>query len=322
MRRGTRLGRVVLTRASLLATLLGACATSTFAQAWVPPAGVGSVTVSVENLDYSGHRVTDGTFYAVGMSVHNRVDIEADFAVTDRLSIAAGIPFVFARYTDPEPLPPFVPFLPVDACRCWQSGWQDVGFTARYNLVNGVFGLTPSVSVGMPSHQYNFQGEAALGERLKEWRVSVDAGRRLDVISPRLSVQGRYSYAFVERVIDDVPNNRSNVALESEFLFTRRLAGRAVLTWQRVHGGLRLGSPSGDPFLPPGEVNTPERLFEHDRLLRDNNFRVGASIAYSMDRMDVFFSYFELLRGTDSHGGRAITVGVSWPFEIGRRPAP
>ena len=322
MRRWTGLGRVVLTRALLLTALLVACANSTFAQAWVPPAGAGSVTVSVQNLDYSGHRTTDGAFHPVGTSLHNRVDIEADFAVTDRLSIAVGIPFVFAKYDDPEPLPPFVPFLPVDECRCWQSGWQDFGFAARYNLVNGAFGLTPSVSVGMPSHDYNFHGEAALGERLKEVRVAVDAGRRLDAISPRLSVQGRYSYAFVERPLDDVSNDRSNAALESEFLFTRRLAGRGVLTWQHVHGGLRLGSPSEDPFPPPGEVNTPERLFEHDRLLRDNNFRVGASVSYSMDRMDVFFSYIELLRGTDSHGGRAFTAGVSWPFEIGRRPTP
>jgi hypothetical protein len=78
-----------------------------------------------------------------------------------------------------------------------------------------------------------------------------------------------------------------------------------------------LGSPSGVPFEPPGEVNTPERLFEHDRLLRDNNFRLGGGIAYSLQKIDVFASYQELLRGTDSHGGRAITFGVSWPFEVG-----
>ena len=316
MRRGTGLGRVVLTRALVLATLLIASATSTFAQAWAPPAGAGSVTVSTQNLDYSGHFATNGEFFeGVGTSVHNRVDIDADFAITDRLSIAVGIPFVFTRYTDPEPLPPFVPFLPVDDCRCWHSGWQDFGFTARYNLVNGAFGLTPSVSVGVPSHGYDFQGEAVLGERLKELRIAVDAGQRLDVISPRLSVQGRYSYAFVEQVLDDVPINRSNVALEGGFQFTRRLSGRAVLTWQRVHGGLRLGSEP-DPFPPPGEVNTPERMFEHDRLLRDNNFRIGGGVAYSLDKVDVFFSYFELLQGNDSHGGRAITAGVSWPFEI------
>ena len=319
MRRVTGLGRVVLTRALGVTTLLVACASSAFAQAWASPAGLGSVTVSFENLDYSGHFVTDGTFYTVGTSLHNRIDIDTDFAVTDRLSITIGIPFVFAKYDDTEKLPDFVPWLPVDACRCWQRGWQDFGFTARYNLVNGAFGLTPSVSVGMPSHDYNFQGEAALGERLKELRVAVDAGQRLDFISPRLSVQGRYSYAFVERPVDGVSNDRSNAALQGEFQFTRRLSGTGVLMWQRVHDGLRLGSPeSGDPFLPPGEVNTPEREFHHDRLLRDNNFRVGGSVSYSMDRMDVFFSYVELLRGTDSHGGRAITAGVSWPFEISR----
>jgi hypothetical protein len=301
----------------VVATVLVGCATSAFAQAWVPPAGTGSVSVSFQNLDYTGHFVTDGQFFEnVGNSVHNRIDIEADLAITDRLLIGIGIPFVFTRYTDPDPLPPFVPFLPVDDCRCWHSGWQDFGFTARYNLVNGAFGLTPSVSVGVPSHGYDFQGEAVLGERLKELRLAVDVGQRLDLISRRLSVQGRYSYAFVEQVLDDVPINRTNAALEGEFLFTRRLAGRGVLTWQRVHGGLRLGSPSEIPFPPPGEVNSPERLFEHDRLLRDNNFRIGGSVGYSFDRMDVFFSYFELLRGSDSHGGRAITAGVSWPFEI------
>jgi hypothetical protein len=311
-----RIGRAALTRAPLTLALCIASSTAAFAQAWVPPAGVGSVTVAVQNLDHTGHRVTDGTFHEVGTSVHNFIDISFDYAITDRWSITAAIPLVFAKYTDDDPLPDFVPFLPVDECRCWQSGWTDFGFTARYNLVNGAFGLTPSISVGVPSHQYNFQGEAALGERLKEVRLAVDAGRRLDVISPRLSIEGRYSYAFVEEVID-VPVDRSNAALESGFLVTRQLAARVLLAWQRVHGGLRIGSPSGDPFVPPGEVDTPERLYEHDRLLRDNNFRLGAAVVYSMEKMDVFASYIELLRGNDSHGGRSITIGVSWPFELG-----
>ena len=155
-----------------------------------------------------------------------------------------------------------------------------------------------------------------MGERLKQLLIAVDAGQRLDALSPRLSIQGRYSYAFVERVID-VPNNRSNASLSGEFLVTRRLAARGLLSWQRVHGGLRLGSPSGDPFVPPGDVNTPERLSEHDRLLRDNFFRIGAGVSYSMEPFDVFASYVDLLRGSDIHGARAITVGVSWPFEIG-----
>jgi hypothetical protein len=158
-----------------------------------------------------------------------------------------------------------------------------------------------------------------VGQRLKEVRIAVDAGQRLDAISPRLSVQGRYSYAFVERVLDDVPNNRSNATVEGGFLITRRLAARGLLLWQRVHGGLRLGG-SELPF--PGDVNTPERMFQHDRLLRDNNWRLGAGVTYSLRQMDVFASYVEFVQGTDSHAGRAFTTGVSWPFELGSRQAP
>jgi hypothetical protein len=292
-----------------------ASASTAFSQAWVAPAGVGAVTVAMQNLEFTGHNVTDGTYFPIGGSVHNRVDIEADYAITDRLSITAGIPLVFAKYLDANPLPSFVPFLPVDACRCWQSGWQDVAFTARYNLRNDAFALTPSVSVGVPSHAYNFRGEAALGNRLKELRIAVNAGQRLDVISPRLSVQGQYSYAFVEQVLD-IPNNRSNAALETAVLMGRRVGARVLMAWQRVHGGLRLGSPSGIPFVPPGEADTPERMFEHDRLLRDNHFRVGGGVSYSFERVDLFVSYLSLVQGTDSHGGRALTVGISMPFQI------
>ncbi len=315
MDRVARVARLAFTLAAL-----AAAATSAWAQAWVPAAGVGSVTSAIQSVDNDGHFVTDGRFFPQGQSVNNRVDIEVDYAVTDRLSLSAGLPFVFAKYTDPNPLPPFVPFLPVDECRCWQSGWQDFGVTARYNLVNGAFALTSSVSVGVPSNDYNFRGEAAVGNHLKEVRIALDAGQRLDVISPRLSVQARYSYAFVERVID-IPNNRSNATVEGGFLITRRLAARGLLSWQHVHGGLRLGSPSS-ALPPPGEVNTPARLSEHDRLLRDNNWRLGGGIAYSLARLDVFASYVEFVRGTDSHGGRAFTAGVSWPFELGRRHAP
>ena len=308
--------------AALFSYALASIASPDFAaaQAWVPPAGVGAITVSAQNLDYSGHRVTDGTFFPVGMSVHNRVDVDVDYAITNRVSVTFGLPFVFAKYTDPNPLPPFVPFLPVDECRCWQSGFQDLAFTARYNLKNGAFGLTPSIAVGVPSHEYNFQGEAALGERLREMRLTIDAGQRLDVISPRLSIEGRYSYAFVQQTLDDVPNNRSNAAVEGSFVLMRQLVARGMLAWQRVHGGLRLGSPSGDPFQPPGEVNSPERLYEHDRLLRDNNFRLGFGVSFSTSKFDLFGSYIELLRGTDTHGGRAITGGISFPFEISRAP--
>jgi hypothetical protein len=285
------------------------------AQAWVPSAREGSISATFQTIDNTGHLLTDGSHLDDGKSIDASMYLEGEYAFTDRLSLSAGIPLVFAKYIGPGPTP--FNFLPVDSCYCWHSGWQDVEVTARFNVFNGVFALTPSVSVGVPSHDYDFRGEAVIGRDLKELRVGVDAGRRLDAISPRLSVQGRYAYAFVERVLD-IPNNRSNATATAAFLATRKLSVHTFVSWQHTHGGLRLGSPPPSDLVVPGDVNTPERILEHDRLLRDDNWRAGAGFSYSLPRLDLFASYIEYVSGTDSHSGRAFTAGISWPFALGR----
>jgi hypothetical protein len=178
---------------------------------------------------------------------------------------------------------------------------------------SGAFSLTPSVYVGLPSHNYDFRGETALGRNLKEVTIAVEAGERLDAISPDLFVQVRYAYAFVEPVLD-VSLNRSNARAEAEYLFlNRRLAARGFATWQVTHGGLILGSPS---HPGPRDFDSPERIFQLDRLQRDNNFRAGGGFTYSFPQVDVFVSYVAYVSGTSTHAGRAVTLGVSWPFQL------
>jgi hypothetical protein len=296
-------------------SLLLGLVTPAQAQPWVPPAGNGSFTFALQRIDHTGHRVTDGTLFANGRSLNVSLYVGIEYALTDRWTFSAALPYVFGKYTDPLPPPPFIPFLPVDQCRCWHSGLQDVDVTARYNVVNGRFALTPSLSLGVPSHDYAYRGEATVGRHLKELRMAVDAGERLDAISPRLSVDGQYAYAIVERVLD-IPNNRSNAAVGASYRITARLSARGFVTWQRTHGGLRLGAPPPFDLAPPGEVNTPERLDEHDRLLRDNSLHAGGSLSYQFARFDLFGSYLAFADGTDTHAGRAMTVGVGVPFSI------
>jgi hypothetical protein len=124
------------------------------AQAWVLPRGEGDVGVTYQAIDNTGHRRTNGFLARVGRSEDMSGHLEAEYAFTDRFSVTAGLPYVFAKYTDPNPPKYPIPFLPNDQCRCWQSGWQDFGVTARYNLIGGAaspFALTPSVSLGAPA---------------------------------------------------------------------------------------------------------------------------------------------------------------------------
>jgi hypothetical protein len=282
------------------------------AQSWVPPRGEGSVTIAYQTIDNTGH--IDAAHVAVsgGRSRDMSMYAEVEYALTDRVSVAIGVPFVLARYEGPPP--PNLPLLANDRCHCWQHGWQDVGVTGRYNILNGATALTPSISVGVPSHDYPYRGEAVVGRHLREVRLALDAGRRLEVISPRLAVEAGYSYAFVERVID-LPNNRSNASVTLSVLAGRSVSLQVSATGQITHGGLRVFGPPGAPDgIPWGEITTSEELQQHDRLLRDDNWRLGGGVSYHTKRADLSVSYLRFMDGENTHEGQAITLGITLPF--------
>jgi hypothetical protein len=128
-------------------------------------------------------------------------------------------------------------------------------------------------------------------------------GHRLDAVSDRLSVSGRYTFAVVEKILD-LPNNRSNFSVEADFSATRKLATRIGLSWQRSHGGLR-----------STEIVSEEQLPHYDRLLKDNSVHVTGGVSYSLPKVDLFGSYVHYAGGTDTHVGYAIIAGLSIPFE-------
>ena len=291
------------------------CAAPAFAQAYTPPAGVGAVTLGWQYVDNTGHRLSDGSLYLPdgsptgGTSVDMTFFVETEYGLTDRFAASLALAYVFAKWTDPNSPPDFVPYLPVDSCHCWNSSFQDFAFSARYRFFDDPWALTPLVRVVVPSHSYSTQGEAVVGRNLRELQVGVAVGLRLPGLLPA-AVQAGYTYAFVEKV-QGISTDRSNTFFEIGGALSRRLYLRADVRWQVTHGGLRFGAPSGDP---PGEVNTPELLAEHDRLLRDNNWRLGVGLSYSLGDVDVFAGYTKYVSGTDTHDGQAYTVGLTYYF--------
>jgi hypothetical protein len=289
----------------------GTLAGEAAAQAWPAPAGTGSVGVTTQIIDNTGHRMTDGFLLEEGKSRNVSIFIDGDFAVTDRLAVSVGLPYVFSRFIGPQDSPAN---LPVDACRCWNSGFQDFSASLRYTILEGAFALTPVMGIGVPSHSYLYEGEAVVGYGLMELRIGVDAGLRLSGLSERVALTGRYAYVVVEDAAN-VPNNRSNAYAGASVAASPRFSARGGVSWQRTHGGLRFGSFTGVPFPPPGEANTPELFRQHDRLLRDNYWHIGGGVTYSLPRVDVFVSYRQFVGGTDTHAGKAFTFGTSVPFE-------
>ena len=297
--------------AAVALILGGSMAADAAAQAWPAPAGTGSVAVTTQVIDNTGHRQTDGFLFEEGKSRNASVFIDGEFALSDRLSVAVGLPYVFSRFIGPGDSPAN---LPVDACRCWNGAFQDFSASVRYTIVDSDFALTPFLIVGVPSHRYQYEGEAVVGYGLKELRIGADAGLRLSRVSERLALTGRYAYVVVEDAVG-IPNNRSNADGGGSVAVSARLSARGGVSWQRTHGGLRFGSVTGKPFPPPGEANTPELFRQHDRLLRDNYWHIGGGVTYSLPRVDLFFSYRQFVGGTDTHAGKAFAFGTSVPFE-------
>jgi len=279
------------------------------AQATLPSPGVGAVGVSFQVIENTGHLITDGTYIDNGRSRSASLFFDVEYGIARRWAVAFGVPLVFARYTDDDDPPPALGGIqPADACRCWHAGWQDVGLATRFNLVDTldhVTAVTSSLEVGVPSHAYEYRGEAVLGRRLREVRVAVDASHRLDPLSRRVTVSARYAYAFVEQVLD-VPNNRSNLTAEVSVRASATVAVRGFASWQWTHGGLRA----------PMDLTTPELVAEHDRMLRDNRTHVGGGVSGRLPRADVFATFTYFASGTDSHRGYAVTGGVVVPFRL------
>ena len=70
----------------LVSALIALCGSvQSAAGQWAPSAGTGSVTVAVQRIDHTGHRVTDGTLFANGQSV-NVIEVDDD---TSRWSLVA-----------------------------------------------------------------------------------------------------------------------------------------------------------------------------------------------------------------------------------------
>jgi hypothetical protein len=214
----------------------------------------------------------------------------------------------------PPNAPRWLTLSPADACRCVHSAFQDFSFGAHYNLVRvrRSFSLMTSVTTGIPSHAYDYVGEAVVGFDLKEVSLSADAAKQLDFLLPGLSIDGRYAYTFAERALD-IGHDRSNIGLDTGYTLPNGLAGHMILSWQTTHGGLTI--------IPDDIQNNPAApavYTEFHRLLQDNYFQGGAGASYTWKDWDLSFSFLKTISGNNTHDVHVYTVAAGRSFRLRR----
>ena len=282
---------------------------SVSAQAFTPPPQVGSVTLSWQWIDNTGHILTDGTYFPRGQSVTTAILAEVDYGVTERFAATAGVPFIFARYTGTVPA---FSGLDLDNCRCWNSSFQDLSLAGRYRFGDEFWALTPSARVILPTHDYPYRGEAVAGPNLRQLLLGITGAWRLAPALPKASIQAGYTYALVEKPTEDTGANRSNLAASLGYALTRSWYIHGGALYQKVHGGLTAFDLATAP---------PDQREQGDRLLAMRYWHIIGGVSYSAGFADLFFSVEPYVWGRDTHDGIAYNVGSTWYFDFSR-PKP
>lgn len=311
-----RAGTIVL---SFLILSLGlAFARQATAQAWLPPKGEGSVTISYENFYSRDHLTYTGEPVYVGDVQSHVLLLDVDFGLTDQIAFSMTVPYIAARYQGPAPHAGSL----VDDGQ-YHHTLQDVRFGFRYNLRPrpAALTITPFVEGFLPSSHYETLGHAGLGLDLRGVEAGVAIGRQLDPLLRRAYFQTRLSYAMVQEVLGIRPN-RTILDTEFGYFVTRRLILRAFENFQITHAGIDYPVVTWAHEAAEQGLNYPgapaELRANHDRLWRVNFLSLGGGAAFAInDAWALFGSYSTLVWGENGHANRAFAFGASWSFSTG-----
>ena len=305
----TRLRRGVMFGSFLCVPLL-AYASDASAQAWLPGAGEGAVSVLYQNSLVDRHLGSDGSRIDSGKIRVDGLLLDVTYGVTDKIAITLNVPFIAAKYEGIKPHPNSA----LDDGRL-HGAFQDLRFDVRYNISTGPVAITPFVGTVLPSHDYPYYGHAAVGRNLNEVQVGAYVARVLDPLIPGAFVQGRYAYAFTQQLFD-ISHNRSILDLELGYFVSPKLRTFGLATGQITHGGVEL--IGAFPFNLPSE-----QIVHHDQISRVNMFDLGAGAQVSVSpSMDLFGSVVHTMSGTNGHAlSYLVTVGASWTFHAKVRRA-
>jgi len=277
-------------------------------QAWLSPKGEGTVSVLYQYGFDRLHVYSDGRTKDRGHIFLNGAYFDADFSVTDKLAVRLSLPYISGKYVGrnghtvvrgrPETA------VPLDNGSS-HGALQDFRLDVRYSLSKRALKVVPFFQVIRPSHEYPTLAHAAVGIGLRENRVGVNFGRRLDPILPKAFVQGRYAFGFSQEVVD-IALKRSYAELQFGYFLTRRLSVQAAAVLTYSHNG-----NENDYNLFPDNL-TDRQWLNHDRISRAKLLDFGANIGYSFnDSTNVVVGVGHSVWGANTHL-RAIVVSVGF----------
>lgn len=271
--------------------------------------GHGDIAFTYQYQSANSLQATTGEIYIGPVETHS-LNVELEYYFSEKLTLVAGIPYIHRRYQGPlqhDPLlldPPRPEIVNIDQGD-WNNAFQDIHFGVKYLFRASPVVIEPHIFLGVPSHEYPFFGNAAVGQQ----QTRLELGSTF-LYSPGLS-DAYYglevSYTFVEKVLG-ISINHWRLNAEAGYFFTPRLSGRAFVL---IKDGSGLDFP--DDFTVP---RTGEQWYQHDRIVKHNYVNVGLGLDWALNEKHVLSaSWMTMKRAETIHiMDRAIDVTLTRSF--------
>jgi hypothetical protein len=295
---------------------------SLLSQAWLSPKGEGTASVLYQYGFDRFHAYSDGRTKDRGHIFLSGVILDTDFSLTDKLAVRVSLPYISGKYEGRNGHT-LVRGRPETAVALdngsYHGSLQDFRFDVRYSLSQRALKVVPFFQANIPSHNYATLAHAAVGINLREYRVGVNLGRRLDPILPKAFVQGRYAFGFSQEVANIAPK-RSYAESQLGYFLTRRLSLQGAAVWTYSHNG-----NENDYNLFPDNLSD-EQWLNHDRISRAKLLDLGANIGYSFNEStSVVVGVGRSVWGANTHlRSMVVSVGFVKAFATpgSKRPPP
>lgn len=265
--------------------------------------GHGTLSVTYENTFVNG-MLLGGPTVPIGTVRIQTIDFLADYFIADHWSLVGGIPFTSSKfegnYANPQFVPPHCP-TPSVSSFCMASPalvtphpesaylddggshgtWADWTFGVEYHADFNGYILTPTAMAYIPSHNYTFFANAAVGQDLQRVEVGGTLAHQFDFTN--LYYRIGYRRAFVERTLG-VSINHNKLDAELGYFFNPKWSAN-VYGLGKYGGGLSAAQVMTLSKGPDGVTNfESEYWYHHDQISAHEYTVVGAGTRYEVNK--------------------------------------
>ena len=259
--------------------------------------GHGSVAIGYQTFLANGFLDYQGSNNHVGATRSRRIDLDIAYDVADRWSVNVGLPYISNSFVgrvnhcpttappqcqDPTKTPALIPQHPESQFLDdgdYHGTWQDWTLGATYHTNIGTYYLNPSITVYIPSHDYTFFGQAAVGQDLWQLELAVTLAHQFDFSS--LYYRVGYGYVLTEKTLG-VNENNSRYDLELGYFVNPELTVR-ISSLGRFGGGLQ-----SNVLTPLTNKNTNDYWYYHDKITAHEYASAGVGLDYQFDKKYTF----------------------------------